>query len=1259
MGIYEIDINTVKNLDETDLPKVIKALLCVEGVALQDFSVCSNTKDPDGGVDAIIKKNVKEPLDSIIPSSQTVFQLKTTEMSPKQCAKEINGEAHGFLRNKLLQGYDFVIVSSKNSISQKKKEERMKVMRAELDKIGANSTKTLFLDADDLQNWINQHQEVVFYVKPELFHAHIFVNAKTFDDWNSIEGKNVFQSDDKLEQLVNDIKSRILQNPISHISGLAGIGKTRTVLEACNRMSEKDKLRILYIPKAEELNKLLQFIRTLDHNVPYILIVDECDRECLECIKYELNSSKITLVTIDYDSYNNPDELKFNKLSDGVIEAIVRQTAPELDNNVVFAIVRVADGFPRFAIDVAQKMKGALSRGEDINLGDFNARDIYKLLLRDRTNKYDQTKVDVLMILALFSKIGCMPDMKKPNPNDQYCGKYLADPGEINTVIDVFGLDKDKVFEAYNEFRPRGIIQQRGLSISVQPFPLGVYLAKQWSSKKHLDNVIQLYKKLPLTLQKRFMEKVKYLNNAREFSESFIGSKDSPFSKVELLNSPSNELFGQLAEIAPDLAMKSLEYAFNGWTAEDFRTKLTTNRRYIVWALEKIIFNRELYERAATFLFRLAKGENESIGNNATGVLVQTMQIFLAPTEASLEQRANWLKSLISEIQQGKDIILNLIDKGLDNRGHYSCMSGPESQGSRTLKYYKPNTWHEVGVYFSSLGDMLLDINKIADYELKKDLLKIICDNINPLLMNGLFETYEPLFSSLLEKFPDYIPTFVANSRFNMGNDFEKLTDYREKLLAKADKDLESLFDLYIVPSELDVIYFMGMGDNPDFGRARSLMRQKAEDIADAYLEVPEQLYKSLEFFISKKAGNINDFASRIGARIGDYHRFVNHLINLYTKTDNDNFSLLAVVMHEIWKRDPSYMDAVLAGIIRDKRWTDKNGIIKLIGVVHGAFFDSDVENISELILQKRISLLQLQIGGLNVNLKNSVGLDSFIHFLETVYSVFGIDSSGFIIETVDYYLHSGKVLSGELKKLIFNILTKAENILFLFKVSMFEYHISNVIHKIAWNSTESLSIFEAFKKAAISDKNHGLQHNNYASDIIKKLIDNHSTIMLPHVLEAMAQEESVWMSGWMQLLGDGLNGKYGAAPYLFSKHLDTLVPEYLCSVEKAKQKRIMNCILETVSLIEDSAEKVDWSPIIKYFIDSAETKDDLEAIRHRINNFTWWGNTSEYYKQYVSLFQNLTMHSNLLVRSWARDTLNWLNECIKREIAKEEELGC
>lgn len=1258
MDIYEINLNTVKNLDETGLPRVIRYLLLSEGFAPKDFSVCSNTKDSDGGVDAIIQKTTKESLESFVPSSQTVFQLKATEMSPKQCATEINSPAHNFLRDKLVQGYDFVIVSSKNNISNEKKENRKQMMQEELNKIGASLTKPVFLDANDLQSWINQHQNVVFQLMPDLLHKFISVNAKNFNDWNNIAGTNSFKFDAKLEQLVSDIKNRILQNSVSHISGLAGIGKTRTVLEACNRMSDEDKLRIIYIPKVEDLRSLLQFIRTLDLKESRILIIDECDKDYLEPIQYELINSNTTLVTIDYDSYDNSNELKFNKLSNEVIESIVQQNAPELDHNVHLAITRVADGFPRFAVDLAEKIKTALSRGDDIRLGCFNDRDIYKLLLRDRTNKYDQSKIDILMVFSLFSKIGCMPEMKPLSSNGRYRGKYLADPNEINQIIEVFGLDKDKVFEVYNEFCSRGIIQQRGLSISVQPFPLAVHLAQQWKTRIHPDNVIKYYDRLPFPLQERFMEKVKYLENARDFAESFIGDKTSPFSNAELLNSPSNELFGQLAEIAPDLAMKSLEYAFDGWTDEDMRDKLTAHRRRIVWTLEKIMFHKDLYERAAALLFRLAKGENESIGNNATGVLIQTMQVFLAPTEASLEQRVNWLRSLIPKIQQGKDIILKMIDKGLDNGGHYSCMAGAESQGARTLKYYTPKTWSEVGTYFDMLGNILLEINNTADDELKKDLLKIIGNKTNPLMMNRTFEKYEPLVSDLLTKFPDYVSTFVANSRFNTDKGFEKLTEYRDGLLAKADRDLESLFELYIVPSEWDVAYFIETEDKLDFEHAHSLMKQKSEEIADAYLANSERLYNSLPFFISKNAGNINEFAARIGSRIEGYKEFVNRLMALHMETDNDYYSLLAVAMHEIWKRDPSYIDRVLTGILRDERWMAKNGIIRLIWVVHGGFLDSDVDSILKLISQKKISLLQLQIGGLSVNLIKSVDLKRVISFLWTVYYTFGTDSCRFIVETLDYCQHSGKVLSEDCKKLMLDVLAKTENTLFIFKDPMSGHHVSNVIHKIDWSPEEASTIFDVFKTAATSDTSHGLQYNNYASEIAKHLIEKHPTIMLPHVLTALAQEDSIWLSGWMGLLGNGFNGKHGAAPYIFSKCLDEQIPAYLRSVDKTTQKNLKNNIIDIVNLLDDSSGRVDWSPIIKYFIDTAETKEDLETIGARINNFTWWGNTSDYYRQYVPLFQKLRSHSNPLVCEWARETLDWVNECIKQEVAKEEELG-
>lgn len=1255
MGIYEIDIDTIKKLDETGLPRVIRYLLLSEGFAPKDFSVCSNTKDPDGGVDAIIQKTTKEPLDSIIPSTQTVFQLKATEMSPKQCAAEINSPAHNFLRDKLGQGYDFVIVSSKNSISDEKKENRVKAMQMELDLMGASRTKPVFLDADDLQSWINQHQDVIFDLKRDLRDVWIKVGAESLDEWNARDGANKFQFDDRLDSFVEEIKKRILQNPISNISGLAGIGKTRTVLEACNRMPTEDKRRIIYVPKCEP-PFLIPFLRTLDQNKPFILIIDECDKDELRAIKRIISGSKITLVTIDYDSYDESEELKFNKLSNEVVADIVKHVAPELEEHTRAAVVNVADGFPRFAIHIAQEIKEAMSRGEAIKLGRFNDADIYKLLLRDRTGECEPAKLDILMVLSLFTKIGCMPGMGCAGR--EHSGMGLADPNEIDKVIEVFGLDKNKVFEVYNEFSERKIIQQKGFCISVQPFPLAIHLARKWNAKTHPDTVNRYYKELPFALQERFMKKIKFLDNVREFVKYFIGDKTSPFSNAELLNSPSNELFGQLAEIAPDLAMRSLEYAFDGWTDEDMRDKLTEHRRRIVWTLEKIMFHKDLYERAAALLFRLAKGENESIGNNATGVLVQTMQVFLAPTEASLEQRANWLRSLIPEFQQGKAVILKMIDKGLDNGGHYSCMAGAESQGARTLTYYTPKTWAEVRTYFNTLGNILLEINDTADDELKRDLLNIIGNRTNPLMTKGLFEKYEPLVSSLLEKFPDYIPTFVANSRFNTGKGFEKLTEYRDKLLAKADRDLKTLFELYIVPSEWDVVYFVETEDKLDFEHAHSVIKQKSEEIADAYLADLEHLYHSLSFFISKNAGNINDFASRIGSRIEDYKEFVNRLIALHMEADNDNYSLLAIAMHEIWKRDPSYIDNILTGILRDERWIVKNGIIRLIWVVHGGFLDSDVDTILELMAQKKISLLQLQIGGLSVNLRKSVDLECVISFLWTVYYTFGTDSCRFIVETLDYYQHSGNVLSEDCKKLIFDILAKTENILFIFKDPMSGHHVSNVIHKIDWTPEETSAIFEAFKTAATLDTCRGLQYNNYASEIVKNLIEKHPTIMLPYVLKALAQEESIWLAGWMGLLGNGFNGKHGASPYIFSKHLDDQIQACLKSFDKSAQKNIKNCILDIVNLLEISDDQVDWSPIIKYFIDTAETKEDLEIISSRINNFTWWGNTSDYYRQYVPLFQNLHDHPNQLVRMWAKDSLEWLNECIRQEVAKEEELG-
>ena len=62
----------------------------------------------------------------------------------------------------------------------------------------------------------------------------------------------------------------------------------------------------------------------------------------------------------------------------------------------------------------------------------------------------------------------------------------------------------------------------------------------------------------------------------------------------------------------------------------------------VIWALDKIVFHRDFFGRAAAILLALAEAENESWSNNATGVFTQLFTLAqgpLAPTAARPAER--------------------------------------------------------------------------------------------------------------------------------------------------------------------------------------------------------------------------------------------------------------------------------------------------------------------------------------------------------------------------------------------------------------------------------------------------------------------------------------------------------------------------------------------------------------------------------------------------------------------------------------------
>src|SRR5207245_1487159 len=128
--------------------------------------------------------------------------------------------------------------------------------------------------------------------------------------------------------------------------------------------------------------------------------------------------------------------------------------------------------------------------------------------------------------------------------------------------------------------------------------------------------------------------------------------------------------------------------------------EFTTGRREVVWALERIVVWRELFERGARVLLRLAEAENETWGNNATGIfrgLFSPGPGAVAPTEASPEERFPILREAFeSGNKLQKLLALKAIDAALESQ-HFTRMAGAEHQGLRREPHlWQPRTWGEI-----------------------------------------------------------------------------------------------------------------------------------------------------------------------------------------------------------------------------------------------------------------------------------------------------------------------------------------------------------------------------------------------------------------------------------------------------------------------------------------------------------------------------------------------------------------------------------
>ena len=311
----------------------------------------------DGGVDAYIE-GILPANDDVIPRGSTVFQVKSADLLPNACRKELHagGDTNRCLKKelnyRLKQGAAYVLVLfAEITVAQTRR--RREAIENELAKFGYANTEVRVFTANHLAGFTNRHPSLVSSLRPELS------ICSPYDRWGSsydIRRPAAFVTDsarrEKVKQFTETVRTRTTC-PVIRVTGLPGVGKTRSVYEALRDYDLSNQ--VLYVQRAADLvgSSLLQTLVN-DPGMSAILVVDECDIDDHRLLTNALAGlgPRLALITMSYEvgRMQTPTvQLNTEPLQQETIEQILQQEYPGMPSLAVRRLAEFADGYPRIA----------------------------------------------------------------------------------------------------------------------------------------------------------------------------------------------------------------------------------------------------------------------------------------------------------------------------------------------------------------------------------------------------------------------------------------------------------------------------------------------------------------------------------------------------------------------------------------------------------------------------------------------------------------------------------------------------------------------------------------------------------------------------------------------------------------------------------------------------------------------------------------------------------------------------------------------
>ena len=1228
---FQIGGEHIARLNELSFPQFLRRLLYAEAQArdlpTDGIHVSDNISAPDGGEDGRIEWQDGPVRTLSLPCRVNQFQLKSGQITPASAGRDVllNGKVKPMVRPVLEAGGHYRVLCA-HPYTKKAIESREHSIREAIRNAGIpiDDSQITFWDAGQIAAWANQHPAVAIWVKEQTQPGTIGP-FRSWTHWASHpdHDNSPWVEDERLSPLQDRLRMAAATPQSSlRLVGLAGIGKSRLALEALGPLDENLPLSdmVLYANESEaDTNVIINVVQTLaDIGSRSVIIVNRCCPKTHRILAgmVSRSSSRLSLLTLDDEIPTGTlDEttIEINEASSGVIEAIIDQTSLNLPFEDRRRLVHFSEGFPRIAIDVSQAWKVSKPIAHVV------AEDMADSFILGRQPREPEHTLKSAMLVAAFGMVVFEPD-----------DSQLQEVAAFGR-----GLTTDDLCAGISQLAERGIVRRRARLRVLQPRPIAMRLAErqwlEWSSLQR-DCILAGCVSPPLRIT---TARVLARLNTTSISEEVVRHVCRPNGLLVGYEAPARpgqaEVLSSLAEVLPATVLETLERCLD--EVDDLLTVKGNVRRYIIRALEKIVFHPDTFDGGARLLLRLAVVENETRDNNASGLFRGLFRTRLGNTEADGDARLALLDKIYDAARPAERLlVVKALTAGLVTM--VVRMVGAEIHGSRpALSSWLPPSRDAEVQYVTGCASRLANI---AAQENSKPLAACARQGLGQHLRSLVCRSYTDIVEQAVRR--------VVPVAGNWSEAVESLGDFLEYDAASSNLEIvervrKLLADL--LPEHLESrIRFLvttmprgyPVGEKNDLDeRARRQDEAIRELAADLMLE-PNILNKALPELSRgehRKAGIFGEAMGQL-ADLDTLKIWLKRIIEAAVDApdDNRNLSLLSGYCIGVTKSHPEMAKPIKQRLMLSSVLTPALPSVCVgLGIV-----PSDIKLIVDALREGLLLPSQLALWGFGGALGQLSSLE-VIPLFDTLLEHDANEAFSIALDLIDMYLNGSPEAFDSLRLTIRKCVEKCVANGKVPSGTMDTFHFEQLTMRMLGQGrgdADACAIALDLAKLTVASLHRS--GKTLQSPLIRRLLSDFPEIAWPYIGEAIVSDSSQsWLMAYV--LGESISLNHEVPPIL---SLPEATLFSWCHAHPNEAPAFAASVVPVLAAGKNTENQL--HPLLCRIIDEfGERSNVLNGIKHNIDKSSWTGSLTRYYNQHIKLLSTLTGHQIPAVRHWAK----------------------